>query len=145
MLTHTSWRKKQPALHNGDEERPPGSHQHSFRRHPLGGLLLALILASWASTSQGAPFSSYTLQAEPDLQSPVGIMDTCSEILSDSQTVVSYPLKVFCLKIMAEILQDSEEKDNTKRAQVQGPGGIISRGGHFVFRPRNGRRAVDFD
>ncbi|TNN32574.1 hypothetical protein EYF80_057266 [Liparis tanakae] len=35
-------------------------------------------------------------------------------------------------------------QENSKRADLQGPGGIQSRG-YFLYRPRNGRRSLEYE
>ncbi|XP_075434678.1 neuromedin-U isoform X4 [Ascaphus truei] len=148
--------------------RPQSSHQHSFRRQPHcwypGNplLLLLILLASWTHTCKGAPLSSKALRAEQELQLWNGIDDACSAILSDSQPVASSALEELCFMVMGILQksQGSDEKETTKRflfhyskshdsgnsgimEEVQGPGGVLSRG-YFLFRPRNGRRAAGF-
>ncbi|XP_075434669.1 neuromedin-U isoform X3 [Ascaphus truei] len=133
-------------------------------------LLLLILLASWTHTCKGAPLSSKALRAEQELQLWNGIDDACSAILSDSQPVASSALEELCFMVMGILQksQGSDEKETTKRSsvlhpllqlvpqlhdrrmkrfkadeEVQGPGGVLSRG-YFLFRPRNGRRAAGF-
>ncbi|XP_069832640.1 neuromedin-U isoform X2 [Dendropsophus ebraccatus] len=141
-----------------------------IRGHSTCGLLLLILLVSWTSICEGAPFSSPVLRAEEELQLWNGIDDACSAVLSDSQPAVSSALEELCFMVMG-ILQKSqglEEKDDSKRSsvlhpllqlvpqlherrmkrfkpdeEVQGPGGVLSRG-YFLFRPRNGRRSAGF-
>ncbi|NXN78128.1 NMU protein, partial [Bombycilla garrulus] len=112
----------------------------------------------------GAPMPSQVLEADEDLQLLKEIDDACSAYLStDSQPQVSQStLEELCFLVMGFLQkpQGLDEKDNTKRflfhyskthdsgnsdimEDIQGPGGIQSRG-YFFYRPRNGRRSVDF-
>ncbi|XP_066041062.1 neuromedin-U isoform X2 [Chamaea fasciata] len=137
----------------GDGAAPPGS--------PL--LLLVVLLASSISACRGAPMPSQALESDEDLQLLKEIDDACSAYLStDSQPQVSSIVEELCFLVM-EFLQKPQgldEKDNTKRflfhyskthdsgnsdimEELQGPE-VIQRRGHFVYRPRNGRRSVDF-
>ncbi|XP_073439665.1 neuromedin-U isoform X4 [Dendrobates tinctorius] len=144
--------------------------QPGVRGRSTCGLLLLILFISWTSICEGAPFSSPVLRAEEELQLWNGIDDACSAVLSDSQPAVSSALEELCFMAMG-ILQKSqglEEKDDSKRRlnffsaqflfhyskshdsgnsditeEVQGPGGVLSRG-YFLFRPRNGRRSAGF-
>ncbi|XP_032916911.1 neuromedin-U isoform X3 [Catharus ustulatus] len=134
-------------------------------------LLLILLLASSVSAGQGAPVPSQALVSDEDLQLLKEIDDACSAYLStDSQPQVSSTLEELCFLVMGFLqkAQGLDEKENTKRSSVlhpllqlvpqlnerrlkrykldeelQGPGVIQSRG-YFFYRPRNGRRSVDF-
>ncbi|XP_018431324.1 PREDICTED: neuromedin-U isoform X2 [Nanorana parkeri] len=163
---------KQITMQNSNEERTQGRYQHcNFRWQPPYGLIVLLImLASWSSICQGAPFSSHVLRAEQELQLWNEIDAACSAVLSDSQLTVSSTLEELCFMVMGILqkTQGSEEKDDSKRSsvlhpllqivpqlherrmkrfkpneEVQGPGGVLSRG-YFLFRPRNGRRSASF-
>ncbi|XP_063192496.1 neuromedin-U isoform X2 [Chroicocephalus ridibundus] len=144
----------------GDGAAPPGSP-----------LLLLLLLASSMPACEGAPMPSQPLEADQDLQLWKEIDDACSAYLSrDSQPQASSALEELCFLVVGFLQkpQGLDEKDNTKRSSVlhpllqlvpqlnerrmkrykvdeelQGPGGIQSRG-YFFYRPRNGRRSVDF-
>ncbi|KAM4708990.1 neuromedin-U isoform 3-T3 [Discoglossus pictus] len=149
--------RKQPALQDATDGRPQSSHQHPGS--PM--LLLLILLTSWTGTCKGAPLSSITLGAEQELQLWNEIHDLCSEFLSDSQFVPSNALEEICLDVMGirPKIQGSEEKDYKRflfhyskshdsgnsdiMEEVQGPGGVLSRG-YFLFRPRNGRRSAGF-
>ncbi|NXK75005.1 NMU protein, partial [Amazona guildingii] len=111
----------------------------------------------------GAPMPSQALNADEGLQLWKEIEDVCSAYLSpDSQPQVSDTLEELCFLIMGFLQkpQGLDEKDNTKRflfhyskthdsgnsdtmEELHGPGGFQSRG-YFFYRPRNGRRSVDF-
>ncbi|XP_069487731.1 neuromedin-U isoform X3 [Ambystoma mexicanum] len=109
-------------------------------------LLLLLLLASCICVCGGAPFPAQVRQAEQELQLWNEIDDACSHFLStEPQPQASSALEELCFTVVG-ILQKSQgldEKDNTKRDELQGPGGIQSRG-YFLFRPRNGRRSAGF-
>ncbi|XP_072192036.1 neuromedin-U isoform X2 [Excalfactoria chinensis] len=134
-------------------------------------LLLLFLLASSVRVCKGVPMPSQALEAEQELQLWKEIDDACSAYMStDSQPQVPSTLEELCFLVMG-FLQKSQgldEKDNMKRSSVlhpllqlvpqlnerrlkrykvdedlQGAGGIQSRG-YFFFRPRNGKRSVDF-
>ncbi|KAM6402371.1 neuromedin-U isoform 2-T2 [Pluvialis apricaria] len=145
-----------------DGAAPPGSSLF---------LLLLLLLASSMSACKGAPMPSQALEVDEDLQLWKEIDDACSAYLSrDSQPQASSALEELCFLVVGFLQkpQGLDEKDNTKRSSVlhpllqlvpqlnerrlkrykvdeelQRPGGIQSRG-YFFYRPRNGRRSVDF-
>ncbi|NXI60415.1 NMU protein, partial [Chloroceryle aenea] len=111
----------------------------------------------------GVPMPSQALEADEDFQLWKEIDDACSAYLSrDSQPQASSALEELCFLVTGFLQkpQGLDEKDNTKRflfhyskthdsgnsdimEELQGPGGIKSRG-YFFYRPRNGRRSVDF-
>ncbi|XP_075278085.1 neuromedin-U isoform X1 [Opisthocomus hoazin] len=134
-------------------------------------LLLLLFLASSRAACEGAPMPSQALEAHQDLRLWKEIADACSAYLStDSQPQASSGLEELCFLVMGFLQkpQGLSEKDNSKRSSVlhpllqlvpqlnerrpkrykvdeelPGPGAIQSRG-YFFYRPRNGRRSVDF-
>ncbi|XP_029880591.1 neuromedin-U isoform X2 [Aquila chrysaetos chrysaetos] len=155
-------------------QQPPAAPRQRSRRKAGHGaalpgspllllLLLLLLLASSVSASKGALMPSQALEADEDLQLWKEIDDACSAYLSrDSQPQASSALEELCFLVMGFLQkpQGLDEKDNTKRflfhyskthdsgnsdivEELQGPGGIQSRG-YFFYRPRNGRRSVDF-
>ncbi|KAM3940631.1 neuromedin-U isoform 2-T2 [Leptodactylus fuscus] len=170
MLSPSSCKRQLAMQKVSEEPCQDRGHQHRIRGHSTYGLLLLIILVSWTSICEGAPFSSPVLRAEEELQLWSGIDDACSAVLSDSQPAVSSALEELCFMVMG-ILQKTqglEEKDDSKRSsvlhpllqlvpqlhdrrmkrfkpeeEVQGPGGVLSRG-YFLFRPRNGRRSAGF-
>ncbi|XP_062490267.1 neuromedin-U isoform X2 [Pezoporus occidentalis] len=152
--------------------QPPAALSRSgLRKTGDGAPLLLLLLAVSMSACKGAPMPSQALNADDDLQLWKEIEDACSAYLSpDSQHQVSSTLEELCFLIMGFLQkpQGLDEKDNTKRSSVlhpllqlvpqlnerrlkrykldeelHGPGGFQSRG-YFFYRPRNGRRSVDF-
>ncbi|XP_044132655.1 neuromedin-U-like [Bufo gargarizans] len=89
MLSPSSC-KRQLAMEKVHEDTAQDRcHQHSIRGHSTCGLLLLIILVSWTSICEGAPFSSSVLRVEEELQLRNGINDACSAVLSDSQPAVS--------------------------------------------------------
>ncbi|XP_048365616.1 neuromedin-U isoform X2 [Sphaerodactylus townsendi] len=136
-----------------------------------GRLRVLFFLAFWLSSCKGAPMAASVLQGEQDLQLWNEIDDVCSAILArDAQPQSSNTLKELCFMVLQLLqkIQESDEKDNTKRSSVlhpllqlvsqlherrpkrykvdeelRIPGGVQSRG-YFIFRPRNGRRSTAF-
>ncbi|XP_015717851.1 neuromedin-U isoform X4 [Coturnix japonica] len=109
-------------------------------------LLLLFLLASSVRVCKGVPMPSQALEAEQELQLWKEIDDACSAYMStDSQPQVPSTLEELCFLVMGFLQkpQGLDEKDNMKREDLQGTGGIQSRG-YFFFRPRNGKRSVDF-
>ncbi|XP_071599607.1 neuromedin-U isoform X2 [Heliangelus exortis] len=137
----------------------------------LPGFLLLLLLSSSMAACKGAPMPSQPLEADENLQLWKEIDDACSAYLStETQPQASSTLEELCFLVMGFLQepQGLDEKDNAKRSSVlhpllqllpqlherrlkrykvdeelQGPRGIKSRG-YFFYRPRNGRRSVDF-
>ncbi|OCT96856.1 neuromedin-U [Xenopus laevis] len=141
MLTRCN---KLPALQYAATQGTPQSCQqlHSFKWQPPSWLLCAILLVSWAASCKGFPLSPNALQ-EQELQLWNELGNDCSTILSDSQSLGGSTLEELCFMIMGILQksQGSDEKEESKREEVQGPG--LSRG-YFLFRPRNGRRSAIF-
>ncbi|XP_039920582.1 neuromedin-U isoform X4 [Hirundo rustica] len=151
------WHRQPPASpergpgKGGDGAAPPGP--------PL--LLLFVLLASSISACKGAPMPSQALESHEDLQLLKEIDDACSAYLStDSQPQVSSTVEELCFLVMGFLqkpqssvlhpllqlvpqLNERRLKRYKLDEELQGPGAIQSRG-YFFYRPRNGRRSVDF-
>ncbi|XP_064917019.1 neuromedin-U isoform X2 [Columba livia] len=128
---------------------------------PGSPLLLLLLLASSMSACKGAPMPPQALEADQDLQMWKEIDDACSAYLSrDSQPQASSALEELCFMVMGFLqkpessvlhpllqlvpqLNERRLKRYEEDEELKGPGGIQSRG-YFFYRPRNGRRSVDF-
>ncbi|XP_041909593.1 neuromedin-U isoform X7 [Corvus kubaryi] len=121
-------------------------------------LLLFVLLASSMSACKGAPMPSQALESDEDLQLLKEIDDACSAYLSTdsqprvSQTEVSSTLEELCFLVMGFLQKpqflfhyskthDSGNSDIME--ELEGPRVIQSRG-YFFYRPRNGKRSVDF-
>ncbi|XP_030348969.1 neuromedin-U isoform X2 [Strigops habroptila] len=133
-------------LHHHEQPSAALSRRSLRKAGDGAALLLLLLLAASMSACKGAPMPSQALNADEDLQLWKEIDDACSAYLSpDSQPQVSSTLEELCFLIMGFLQkqQGLDEKDNTKREELHGPGGFQSRG-YFFYRPRNGRRSVDF-
>ncbi|XP_052635981.1 neuromedin-U isoform X5 [Harpia harpyja] len=153
-------------------QQPPAAPRQRSRRKAGHGaalpgspllllLLLLLLLASSVSASKGALMPSQALEAEEDLQLWKEIDDACSAYLSrDSQPQASSALEELCFLVMGFLqkpqssvlhpllqlvpqLNERRLKRYKVDEELQAPGGIQSRG-YFFYRPRNGRRSVDF-
>ncbi|KAK2835859.1 hypothetical protein Q5P01_016343 [Channa striata] len=62
-----------------------------------------------------------------------------SSTLSEETTPMLHPL----LHLVSQ-LHTRRERGSSPRAKLQGPGGIQSRG-YFLYRPRNGRRSLEYE
>ncbi|XP_039920583.1 neuromedin-U isoform X5 [Hirundo rustica] len=143
------WHRQPPASpergpgKGGDGAAPPGP--------PL--LLLFVLLASSISACKGAPMPSQALESHEDLQLLKEIDDACSAYLStDSQPQVSSTVEELCFLVMGFLQKPQflfhyskthDPGNSDIMEELQGPGAIQSRG-YFFYRPRNGRRSVDF-
>ncbi|XP_020353182.1 neuromedin-U isoform X3 [Oncorhynchus kisutch] len=72
--------------------------------------------------------------------------DVCSSYFSaDLPFRTPDVLGELCVLILVQKSKDMKVRDNpSKRDDLQGPEGIQSRG-YFLYRPRNGRRSLEFD
>ncbi|XP_075895514.1 neuromedin-U [Nelusetta ayraudi] len=73
-------------------------------------------------------------------------LDTvCSFYLSaDPKFLTSDALGELCVLMLIQKSKEVKVRENSKRAELQGPGGIQSRG-YFLYRPRNGRRSLEYE
>ncbi|XP_004557206.1 neuromedin-U isoform X2 [Maylandia zebra] len=69
----------------------------------------------------------------------------CSSYLSeDLRFLASDVLGELCVLMLVQKSKELNVRENSKRADLQGPGGIQSRG-YFLYRPRNGRRSLEYE
>ncbi|XP_074524847.1 neuromedin-U [Halichoeres trimaculatus] len=69
----------------------------------------------------------------------------CSSYLSpDLQLWASDMLGELCVLMLVQKSKEMKARESSKRAEMQGPGGIQSRG-YFLYRPRNGRRSLEYE
>ncbi|XP_034568101.1 neuromedin-U [Notolabrus celidotus] len=101
-----------------------------------------LILSVPVCTS--APAELYqAITDQRQLLSQIGAV--CSSYLSaDLQVLASDMLGELCVLMLVQKSKELKRRENSKRAELQGPGGIQSRG-HFLYRPRNGRRSLEYE
>ncbi|CAJ1059994.1 neuromedin-U [Xyrichtys novacula] len=62
------------------------------------------------------------------------------QLLSQASDV----LGELCVLMLVQKSKELKVRESSKRAELQGPGGIQSRG-HFLYRPRNGRRSLEYE
>ncbi|XP_033869243.3 neuromedin-U isoform X2 [Acipenser ruthenus] len=115
-------------------------------RNPHSAITLTLLILVMSSTPpcEGAPALLQGLQTVQELHVWNEIEDVCSSFLStDPQSQASSALEEMCFMVWGIVhkSQDLKVKDHTKRDDLQGSGGIQSRG-YFLFRPRNGKRST---
>ncbi|XP_029988444.1 neuromedin-U isoform X1 [Sphaeramia orbicularis] len=69
----------------------------------------------------------------------------CSSYLSaDMKFSASDALGELCVLMLVQKMKELKTRENSKRAELQGPGGVQSRG-YFLYRPRNGRRSLEYE
>ncbi|XP_034386941.1 neuromedin-U isoform X6 [Cyclopterus lumpus] len=69
----------------------------------------------------------------------------CSSYLSaDLKFWTSDILGELCVSMLVQKSKDLAGQENNKRGELPGPGGIQSRG-YFLYRPRNGRRFLEYE
>ncbi|XP_060885007.1 neuromedin-U [Labrus mixtus] len=104
-------------------------------------LTALLILCVPVCTS--APAELYqTTTAQRQLLSQID--DVCSSYLSaDLKMWESDVLGELCVLMLVQKSKELKVR-GSKRGELQGPGGIQSRG-YFLYRPRNGRRSLEYE
>ncbi|KAM4739005.1 neuromedin-U isoform 3-T3 [Anableps anableps] len=69
----------------------------------------------------------------------------CSSYLSaDLKYWTSDVIGELCILMLVQKSKELRVQENSKRAELQGPGGIESRG-YFLYRPRNGKRSLEYE
>ncbi|CAJ1059995.1 neuromedin-U [Xyrichtys novacula] len=109
-----------------------------------GFITLTALLILSVPVCTGAPVELH--QATTDqrqLLSQIGTV--CSSYLSaDLRMWASDVLGELCVLMLVQKSKELKVRESSKRAELQGPGGIQSRG-HFLYRPRNGRRSLEYE
>uniref|UniRef100_A0A8C1RV17 Neuromedin U n=1 Tax=Cyprinus carpio TaxID=7962 RepID=A0A8C1RV17_CYPCA len=125
-------------------ERGAAQSQSAMSPAHSAALMLA-VLISFIPITTSAPVLLNPSSIEHE-QLLTQITDLCSFYLSaDPSFRTSDVLEDLCF-LMLGSLQKSEEitaREISKRADLQGPGRIQSRG-YFIYRPRNGRRSDEY-
>ncbi|XP_041648052.1 neuromedin-U [Cheilinus undulatus] len=90
----------------------------------------------------GAPAELYqTTRTQRQFLSQIDAV--CSSYLSaDLKMWPSDVLGELCVLMLIQKSKELKVRESSKRAELQGPGGIQSRG-YFLYRPRNGRRSLE--
>ncbi|XP_038136669.1 neuromedin-U isoform X3 [Cyprinodon tularosa] len=126
------------------EQRGALSSLHSISSSAMGPLTLAVLFILTISACTSAPVNLQ--QAITDQRQLLHQIDTvCSSYLSeDMKYWTSDVIGELCILMLVQKSKELRLQDNSKRAELQGPGGIESRG-YFLYRPRNGRRSLEYE
>uniref|UniRef100_A0A3B3UNH1 Neuromedin U n=1 Tax=Poecilia latipinna TaxID=48699 RepID=A0A3B3UNH1_9TELE len=68
----------------------------------------------------------------------------CSSYLSADLKYWVNVIGELCILMLVQKSKELRVQENSKRAELQGPGGIESRG-YFLYRPRNGKRSLEYE
>ncbi|XP_028260241.1 neuromedin-U isoform X3 [Parambassis ranga] len=113
---------------------------------PLGtaSITIAALLILTVPVCTSAPADLQ--QATTDPRQLLSQLDAvCSSYLSaDLKFWTSDVLGELCVLMLVQKSKELKVRENSKRAELQGPGGIQSRG-YFLYRPRNGRRSLEYE
>ncbi|XP_042272522.1 neuromedin-U isoform X2 [Thunnus albacares] len=107
-------------------------------------ITLAALLILTIPVCKSAP--AELQQATTDQRQLLSQIDAmCSSYLpADLKFLASDVLGELCVLMLVQKLKEMTVQENSKRAELQGPGGIQSRG-YFLYRPRNGRRSLEYE
>ncbi|XP_029285812.1 neuromedin-U isoform X4 [Cottoperca gobio] len=123
-------------------QRGASSSLHSLSSTASIALTALLILTIPVCTSAPAELQQATTGQRQILSQ---IDAVCSSYLSaDLKIWASDVLGELCVLMLFQKSKELKVQENSKRAEVQGPGGIQSRG-YFLYRPRNGRRSLEYE
>ncbi|XP_071343468.1 neuromedin-U isoform X5 [Trachinotus anak] len=136
--------QSQPAQRGASSS--PHSLSSSSAMSPLSTasftLTALLILTIPVCTSAPAELQQATTEQRQLLSQ---IDAVCSSYLSaDLKFWASDVLGDLCVLMLVQKSKELKVRENSKRAELQGPGGIQSRG-YFLYRPRNGRRSLEYE
>ncbi|XP_059197670.1 neuromedin-U [Centropristis striata] len=122
------------------------SLHHSCKVSPLStaSVTLTALLILTIPVCKSAP--AELQQATTDQRQLLSQIDAvCSSYLSaDLKIWASDVLGELCVLMLVQKSKELKVRANSKRAELQGPGGIQSRG-YFLYRPRNGRRSLEYE
>ncbi|XP_027882750.1 neuromedin-U isoform X3 [Xiphophorus couchianus] len=105
-------------------------------------LAVLFILTIPASTSAPVSLQQVTTDQRQLLRQ---IDAVCSSYLSaDLKYWTSDVIGELCMLMLVQKSKELRVQENSKRAELQGPGGIESRG-YFLYRPRNGKRSLEYE
>nr|XP_057929693.1 neuromedin-U isoform X2 [Doryrhamphus excisus] len=112
----------------------------------LVAISLATLLVLVAPLCHSAP--AVLQQATADQRQLLSQMDTaCSSFFSAdlrfALSEVSDVLGEICILMLVQKSKELKGRGNNKTAELEGPAGIQSRG-YFLYRPRNGRRDLEY-
>ncbi|XP_029285810.1 neuromedin-U isoform X3 [Cottoperca gobio] len=126
-------------------QRGASSSLHSLSSTASIALTALLILTIPVCTSAPAELQQATTGQRQILSQ---IDAVCSSYLSADLKIwvsgASDVLGELCVLMLFQKSKELKVQENSKRAEVQGPGGIQSRG-YFLYRPRNGRRSLEYE
>ncbi|GLD65532.1 neuromedin-U isoform X4 [Lates calcarifer] len=130
-------------------QRGASSSLHSLSSSAMSPLstasiTLAALLILTIPVCKSAP--AELQQATTDQRQLLSQIDAvCSSYLSaDLKFQASDALGELCVLMLVQKLKELKLRENSKRAELQGPAGIQSRG-YFLYRPRNGRRSLEYE
>ncbi|XP_039985282.1 neuromedin-U [Xiphias gladius] len=130
-------------------QRGASSSLHSLSSSAMcplstASITLAALLILTIPVCKSAP--AELQQATTDQRQLLSQIDAvCSSYLSaDLKFWASDVLGDLCVLMLVQKSKEQKVRENSKRAELQGPGGIQSRG-YFLYRPRNGRRSLEYE
>ncbi|KAK7889600.1 hypothetical protein WMY93_025160 [Mugilogobius chulae] len=102
----------------------------------------AALLVLTAPGCKSAPAEVAEVTTDPrQLLSQINAVCSSYLLAEDKFWVSTDPLAKLCVLMLVQKSKELKTRES-KRAELQGPGGIQSRG-YFLYRPRNGRRSLD--
>ncbi|TDH08196.1 hypothetical protein EPR50_G00094660 [Perca flavescens] len=134
--------RDQPAQRGASSCLPSLSSSSSGAVSPLStaSVTLTALLILTIPVCKSAPAE---LQQTDQLLSQIDAV--CSSYFStDLKFWASDILGELCVLMLVQKSKELKVRGNSKRAELQGPGGIQSRG-YFLYRPRNGRRSLEYE
>ncbi|XP_053715386.1 neuromedin-U [Synchiropus splendidus] len=126
-------------------QRAVSSSPFSLSMSPLitASITLAALLIFTVPSCTGLPAELQSTVSKRDLLSQIEAV--CSSYhLADRKFLASDFFGELCVMMLVQGSKEFLGREKSKRAEPQRPAGIQSRG-HFLYRPRNGRRSTVYD
>uniref|UniRef100_UPI0037E9ADCF neuromedin-U n=1 Tax=Semicossyphus pulcher TaxID=241346 RepID=UPI0037E9ADCF len=146
MRTFQIQSQTQPAPRGASSSPQSLSSSSSSAMSPLStaSITLTALLILSVPVCRSAPTDLQ--QATSDQRQLLSQIDAvCSLYLSaDLKIWPSDVLGELCVLMLVQKSKELKVRESSKRAELQGPGGIQSRG-YFLYRPRNGRRSLEYE
>ncbi|XP_056895291.1 neuromedin-U isoform X2 [Takifugu flavidus] len=138
-----TFQSQSQAAQRGASSRPNGGGGGSVSPFsPANIILISALLILTIPVCYSAPAEAQKIMTD-ELFSEIGA--ACSSYLSEDLTFqVTDALGELCVLMLVQKSKELPVRENSKRTDFHGPAGIQNRG-YFLYRPRNGRRSIEYE
>ncbi|XP_029684166.1 neuromedin-U isoform X2 [Takifugu rubripes] len=137
-----TFQSQSQAAQRGASSRPNGGGGSVSPFSPANIILISALLILTIPVCYSAPAEAQKIMTD-ELFSEIGA--ACSSYLSEDLTFqVTDALGELCVLMLVQKSKELPVRENSKRTDFHGPAGIQNRG-YFLYRPRNGRRSIEYE